>query len=809
MSTNRAEAGDPGRALGRERPGPSRLMRRLPMLLSVVLLFVGLGSTYAMVRAEMRHVARQDRQRFDQLVERMRAEVQRRVIVYRYGLMGTRSVFAASEHVDRQEFIALVASREPDQYFPGALGIGYIERVPADPALFEAFVQRTREDDAPWFEITVPPGSEALPDSLTEDRYIIKYIEPLAVNRSAAGLDIGAHPVRREAAERCVVENDACLTGTIQLVQDDERVAGFLYLLPHYRPGMPLQTLAQRVDALLGWVYMPMHGPRVFDRVTQVTDNELDIEVFDGDQMTRASMIFDADNHLIEAGGATFDERDFDGRSFHALVPIEIGGRTWTLSMSSTPAFDHSSPSIVWMIGVTGTLLSLLVSALVFVQGSSTRKAWMMAEGMTSDLRAFAQQAEQATAAKSAFLANMSHEIRTPMTAILGFTDLLRAQIDADNRELQSHAETIRRNGEHLLAVINDILDVSKFEAGKLKIEKIEVRLGDLIGQVLSLMRVKADEKRLPLQACFVTPVPAVIYSDPVRLRQILVNLVGNAIKFTSEGSVRVAVRYDDKMDEMKIAVIDTGRGMTPEQLGRMFGAFEQADVTTAREFGGTGLGLHISQRLAELLHGRIACHSTYGRGSTFTLIFDVDPIEADTPMLPAGDLAVVVEPVTDNPAIQGVVQHTGVRSSESNAGQRPLDGLRILLAEDGKDNQRLIHHHLTRAGAEVTIVDNGRLAVEALTVHASTAGPLRSEPRFDLLLTDIQMPEMDGYTAVRLLRSLGSTLPIVALTAHAMKEDIDKCLAAGCDLYASKPIEKHKLIAVCLEAAKLKTARA
>ena len=654
-----------------------------------------------------------------------------------------------------------------------------------------------RQEGAPWFEVTTPPGSEPLPGSLTNDRYIIKYIEPLSENRSAHGLDIGAHPVRREAAERALRVNDGSLTGIIQLVQDDQHVAGFLYMLPHYQQGMPLETLEQRAEALLGWVYMPMLGPEVFEGITQTTDGELDVDVFDGGKLRPDTLIYDADGGL-DREQASYNTTDYDGRAFHTLREIEVGGRTWTLSLSSTEAFRFDSRSGVWIEAIGGTALSLLLAALIFVQCSSTRKAWSIAEGMTTDLRNYATKADQATKAKSDFLANMSHEIRTPMTAILGFTDLLNTKIGDDQQELLDHTTTIKRNGEHLLSLINDILDVSKIEAGKLDVEKIDVRPDALVGEVLSLMNVKADEKKLPLEAELMTPVPAVIQSDPVRLRQILVNLVGNAIKFTSSGRVRIEVRYDARMQELKFAVSDSGIGMTDEQVAKLFKAFQQADTTTTREFGGTGLGLHISQRLAQMLEGEIVCNSEKGKGSTFTVTLFTGALE-NPEMIPVGPVDAICK------------KQAPANSAEQGASDKPtpLAGLTILLAEDGKDNQRLINHHLTKAGARVKIVENGRLAVEELCVQGDHTGPLHKQPPFDLLITDMQMPEMDGYTAVKLLREKGSRLPIVALTAHAMKEDIDKCLTAGCDFYASKPINKQRLIEVCLEAVNKKQAAA
>jgi signal transduction histidine kinase/CheY-like chemotaxis protein len=764
-------------------------LHRYSRIAALFVVLAGIAITYTVVQIELSHAHLIDDAHFAELVEELEEEVSRRVMVYRYGMMGTRSVFAASDYVDYDEFIRLVGARELESEFPGALGIGYIERVPHSDEAMASFVEQVREDDAPWFDITIPPGSEPLDGALTDDRYIIKYIEPLSANKSAHGLDIGAHPVRREAAERGIVSADGTMTGIIQLVQDNKQMAGFLYLLPFFKQGVPLDTVEQRADALMGWVYMPLLGPKVFEGLDEIIDRELDMHVYDGEDLVGSAMIYDADGHIEEDSEIFFHDYAAEPGERRATLPIEIGGRTWTLAVRSAPTFKTASRSEAWLIGVMGSCLTLLISTLVFVQGTSTRKAWSIAEGMTADLREYASKAEQATQAKSDFLANMSHEIRTPMTAILGFTDLLRAQIDQDNQELVAHTKTIKRNGEHLLSLINDILDMSKIEAGKLNIEQIAVAPDNVVCEVLSLMRVKAEEKKLPLSAELLTPVPRKIVCDPVRLRQILVNLVGNAIKFTEQGGVSIEVRYDEHMEELKFAVTDTGVGLTNEQVSRLFGAFEQADETTTRQFGGTGLGLHISQRLSTMLGGNITCNSTYGQGSTFTLTVYTGTVDS-ADLIPAGS-------IEDLPAAQKNEQPATTQDSNNT----PLQGMKILLAEDGKDNQRLINHHLTKAGAEVTIVENGKLAVEALCVDGEITGPLKTNPPFDLVITDMQMPEMDGYTEATLLRQKGCTMPIIALTAHAMKEDVKKCLDAGCDYYASKPVNKQVLIDTCVQA--------
>jgi signal transduction histidine kinase len=376
--------------------------------------------------------------------------------------------------------------------------------------------------------------------------------------------------------------------------------------------------------------------------------------------------------------------------------------------------------------------------------------------------------ADAANQAKSAFLANMSHEIRTPMTAILGYADLL---LDP-NQPVGDRArcvQVIRRNGEHLLGLINDVLDISKIEANKYSIEMIVTDVRQLLSDVVALTRVKAIQKGLNFKVIIDGPVPKQIRTDPMRFKQILINLVGNAVKFTGQGSIHVRVSCQDRLvsSTLHVDVLDSGIGMSQEQIGRLFRPFTQADESTTRKFGGTGLGLVISRRFAQLLGGDITVQSELGVGSCFSIWVDTGSLEGIR-MLPALEESDLV----DTPA--------------TLAQQHSRFSGRVLVAEDGEDNQNLIMLLLRSVGVEVELAANGRVACEAATAQ-----------KFDLILMDMQMPELDGYSATRKLREMNYKGPIVALTANAMADDRAKCIAAGCDDYLSKPIFTDRLVAI------------
>ena len=376
--------------------------------------------------------------------------------------------------------------------------------------------------------------------------------------------------------------------------------------------------------------------------------------------------------------------------------------------------------------------------------------------------RALRERAEAANLAKSNFLANISHEIRTPMTAVLGYAELLRDP-DLGREERADAVETIVRNGNHLMRILNDLLDLSKIEAGRMDIDRREFSLVRLLRDVRDLMEVNASARgnslalRLDVQASHDQ-----VFGDSTRIRQVLLNLVGNAVKFTKGGSITIAAATEPRGERiaLRVAVSDTGKGIPKDQMGRLFEPFSQLDREFVREHGGTGLGLAISSRIANLLGGRIDVTSTPGIGSTFTLHTVLD--------------------VAQRPA--------GAAAGAAESSDQPLAGVHVLLVEDSIDSARLLSTMMGKAGATVEVRGDGLSAVDAVDAQHSP----------DVILMDLQLPGIDGIEAIRRIRAKGCRSRIAALTAAALGADREEARAAGCDGFALKPISRSDLVQAC-----------
>ncbi|MSP58934.1 MAG: response regulator [Myxococcales bacterium] len=605
--------------------------------------------------------------------------------------------------------------------------------------------------------------------------------------QAVGGRDLASDPARGIAYERA---RDGGVLVAIAGGGGPESVPpALLALLPVYRPGLPVGSIPERRRAFAGLAYAQLSPTALLLGSSAGVDNPetaLSLEWIDVDPREAAALGPTLPQHLIHAQRSITGGTDLASAR---LIEVDLAGQPTTLAAWPGTAFRPPGSYLPPCVLAVGLAFSLLLFALVGALRSERARVHAFAEEMTADLRAreaairslqvvtaeAKEAAEAASRAKSDFLANMSHEIRTPMNAVLGFADLLL------NPDLQSsyrlnYVQTIRRSAEQLLSIINDILDLSKIEAGKMTFERIPCSPSQILVDVASLMRARAGEKKLAFEVKYRGPIPERIVGDPTRIRQILMNLVGNAIKFTDSGSVRVTARLDGsdpKRPRITFAVADTGVGMTREQFERLFRPFTQADASTTRRFGGTGLGLVICRRLASLLGATITAESEIGRGSTFTFTIETGELDG-------------VKMLVD--------LEEGGLSPHSSPGERRVAiriAGRVLLAEDGHDNQVLISTHLRKAGAEAVIAANGRIAVDLALAAQAEGRP------FGLILMDMQMPELDGYGTTALLRSRGYSRPIVALTAHAMVGDRERCINAGCDDYMTKPVKRNTLLAL------------
>jgi len=525
-----------------------------------------------------------------------------------------------------------------------------------------------------------------------------------------------------------------------------------------------LYRMAQSNDSLLQndlYVDFGNYGSKFlksYEIVKQRLHYQKDIDLF---KITRKS---------IQLGGSTqaATARDIiDGRTDKAhkilaseIIPIQLDVREKLTKLSQS--FQYNADTELANISKQNDFSILLISILgslaicvgIIISLYVTRR-------VTKSEHAFIEQrliAEDANKTKSMFLATMSHEIRSPLAAIIGFSDLLRkSKMTAEKS--QSCVVSIQRNSKHLLHLINDILDITKIEAGQLDIEQIDVSPFAVLDEIQSAILVNATDKGLDFKINYAFPLPEKIKTDPVRLKQILINLSSNAIKFTENGGINVNVACNKEKNDMTFDVIDTGIGLNKEQQQKVFDTFTQADSSTTRQYGGSGLGLNICKNLAQKLGGDISVESTPGRGSKFSFNISTGKI-------------------SDNDLVYSLDHRESQNQDKTLNPAKKLFG-QVLLAEDTIDNQDLIEMYVTDTGAEITIVNNGSEAVK-----------ICESRKFDLILMDMQMPVMDGIEATTKIRSVDSITPIISLTANAMKSDYERCIDAGANEFLTKPID-------------------
>ncbi|MBN1394949.1 MAG: CHASE domain-containing protein [Pirellulales bacterium] len=679
---------------------------------------------------------------------------------------------------------------------PGVITFAWIARVPISHRAADE--RAVGEENSP----NIHPPKDASKRSVAADNrdyyFPILYAVPDARSRDLPGFDMSSDPLQRRAMEHALDTGKPAVISSAPSIHGEGETKAMYFYKPVYRRGVENDTAARRREYFRGFVLGVFSLAEIVeDALAPFSPEDMHVVFLDMSAPKERRLFY---SYCLDETPSDADAAEIADASLRKEVDyqLQIGGSTWR--MAFVPGADFVARHRSWQLWLDlafGLTMTVVWSTFLFIiiyrlfgneraaveravqceRAEKAAKEYAAAlEEANNVLERCSVAAQSASQSKSEFLANMSHEIRTPLTAILGYADLLLGADPRVSDEQRQAVSTIKRNGEFLLAIINDILDLSKIEAGRLEVERTVCSPGKILADLRSLMSVGAEAKGLTFTVEYEGALPETILSDPVRLRQILLNLIANAIKFTRAGGVRVTARFESDPSlehKLRFDVADTGIGISEEQMRRLFQPFSQADGATTRRFGGSGLGLTISKRLALMLGGDITVRSTPGEGSVFSVTVATGPLESVT--------------FRDHSPDEAVEE-----AAASSAASPALHG-RILLAEDGPDNQRLISFLLRKAGAEVEVAENGKEAVRM--VLASNGGQTRKEWPFDLVLMDIQMPVMDGYEATQRLREGGYPGPIIALTAYAMPKDVQRCLEVGCDLHLSKPINFDTLL--------------
>jgi signal transduction histidine kinase len=620
-----------------------------------------------------------DSARFDTSVLSVESQIRTRLTIYETALRGAAGFLAASEHPSAEGWRISTSRLGLLEHYPGTIAVEVIQ--PVAESQLDAFVAARRREGSPAFRVTPSLPSFGAPPA---EHYVTSYAEPHALAPVILGKDLATEPRRKAAAESARDTGMPTLTKKIEF--RGGRTHGLMLFVPFYSDGAELSTVQQRRAAFLGWASIAFTADALFQSALASVQDVVSLSVYD-DSATPENLMFSS--RQIASGRRA---------GFERTTRLQLSGDAWSLGWNRTPKFPSLSktPS-AWAAGSTA-LLSLLLAGLVMSLQATGRRAAALAAERTQDLAKALHAADGANRAKSEFLANMSHEIRTPMNGVLGMTQLLLdTPLSEEQRDL---AQTAQSSAEALLTVLNDILDFSKIEAGKLQIDTQPFDLETMVSSVADLIAPRAAEKGLELAIRWSPATPRTLVGDGGRIRQVLLNLAGNAVKFTSRGHVLIAVDCLERTGEralIRVTVEDTGIGIPQDAQKGIFGKFTQADGSITRRFGGTGLGLAISKELVQLMDGQVGMRSTAGEGSTFwfTLWMPVrgtGTIPARGPELPGARILLADAQPLNRRVLSDLLSHWGI---EHQSAGTPAEVVAALRREGAFFDIVLIDHSL------------------------------------------------------------------------------------------------------------------